>query len=84
MNYPVMNVTQFEGQLSTYHLNGGSMTTPQSEEEEKNIPSKICCIYIRNRPEWVFGCWTGSFRISIYYPVSRILPDQNWCLEGKI
>ena len=35
MYYPVMNVTQCEGQLSTYHLNGGSMTTPQSEE--KNI-----------------------------------------------
>ena len=31
MYYPVMNVTQCEGQLSTYHLNGGSMTTPQSE-----------------------------------------------------
>ena len=31
MYYPVMNVTQFEGQLSTYHLNGGSMTTTQSE-----------------------------------------------------
>ena len=35
MYYPVMNVTQYEGQLSTnYHLNGGSMTTPQSEEKK--------------------------------------------------
>ena len=39
---------------------------------------------IRNRPEWAFGCRTGSCRISIYYPVSRILPDQNRFLEGKI
>ena len=38
----------------------------------------------RNRPEWAFGCRTGSCRISIYYPVSRILPDQNRCFEGKI
>ena len=36
MYYPVMNVTQCEGQLSTYHLNGGSMTTPQSEEKKIN------------------------------------------------
>ena len=43
MYYPVMNVTQCEGQLSTYHLNGGSMTTPQSEEKkkEKSNPSNI-------------------------------------------
>ena len=34
MYNPVMNVTQCEGQLSTYHLNGGSMTTPQSEEKK--------------------------------------------------
>ena len=35
MYYPVMNVTQCEGQLSTYHLNGGSMTTSQSEGKKK-------------------------------------------------
>ena len=40
MYYPVMNVTQCDGQLSTYHLNGGSMTNPQSEEKEKKILSK--------------------------------------------
>ena len=33
MYYPVMNVTQCEGQLSTYHLNCGSMTIPQSEKK---------------------------------------------------
>ena len=37
MYYPVMNVTQCEGQLSTYHLNGSSMTTPQSEEKKKKL-----------------------------------------------
>ena len=35
MYYPVINVTQCEGQLSTYHLNGGSMTILQSEENKK-------------------------------------------------
>ena len=40
MYYPVMNVTQCEGQLSTYHLNGGSMTTPQSEEKKKKKKKK--------------------------------------------
>ena len=41
MYYPVMNVPQCEGQLSTYHLNGGSMTTPQSEEKIKLKIKKI-------------------------------------------
>ena len=40
MYYPVMNVTQCEGQLSTYHLNGGSMTTPQSEKKKKKKKKK--------------------------------------------
>ena len=40
MYYPVMNVTQCEGQLSTYHLNGGSMTTPQSEEKQRKKKEK--------------------------------------------
>ena len=40
MFYPVMNVTPCEGQLSTYHLNGGSMTTPQSEEKKKKKKKK--------------------------------------------
>ena len=40
MYYPVMNVTQCEGQLSTYHLNGGSMTTPQSEERKEKEKKK--------------------------------------------
>ena len=40
MYYPVMNVTQCEGQLSTYHLNGGSMTTPQSEEKKEKKRKK--------------------------------------------
>ena len=35
-----MNVTQCEGQLSTYHLNGGSMTTPQSEGKKKKKKRK--------------------------------------------
>ena len=41
MYYPVMNVTQCEGQLSTYHLNGGSMTAPQSEEKKEEKNKKI-------------------------------------------
>ena len=32
---PVMNVTQCEGQLSIYHLNDGSMTTPRYEGKKK-------------------------------------------------
>ena len=40
MYYPVMNVTQCEGQLSTYHLNGGSMTTPQSGGKKKRKKKK--------------------------------------------
>ena len=40
MYYPVMNVTQCEGQLSTYHLNGGSMTTSQSEEKKRKKKKK--------------------------------------------
>ena len=46
MYYPVMNVTQCEGQLSTYHLNGGSMTTPQSEEKKKEKKKKKLNIYL--------------------------------------
>ena len=38
----------------------------------------------RNRPEWTFGCRTGFCRMSIYYPVSRILPNWNRCSEGEI
>ena len=41
MYYPVMNVTQCEGQLSTYHLNGGSMTTSQSEGKKKKKKIEI-------------------------------------------
>ena len=41
MYYPVMNVTQCEGQLSTYHLNGDSKTTPQSEEKKEEKKPKI-------------------------------------------
>ena len=38
MFYPVMNVTQCEGQLSSFHFNSCSMTTPQSEEKiTKNV-----------------------------------------------
>ena len=40
MYYPVIYVTQCEGQLSTDHLNGGSMITPQSEWGKKEEKKK--------------------------------------------
>ena len=67
MYYPVMNVTQCEGRLSTYHLNGGSMTTPQSEEKEKKKKKKRKSYLIK--VPWTTCPWTVSDtpQIIIYY-----------------
>ena len=42
----------------------------------QNMINVLHCIIvnIRNQPVWDFGCRTGFCRISIYYPVCRILP----------
>ena len=67
MHYPVINVTQCEGQLSSFHLNGNSMTTPQSEEtkEEKNCLLRIKNYFLDTVHRISYGLWnlmwlTGS------------------------
>ena len=60
------------------------LTTHYTYPQQIIHPHNSLCIPTRNRPEWTFGCRTGFCRMSIYYPVSRILPDWNRCSEGEI